>query len=217
MQIILNDSLVIKNILLLIEVKVVSHLLIERKITCHSSMTLKLLLTVGVGVSIAALITALLVGSYSKEHAAFALTRGTPYDDLLSSAMTEGSDQKELALMGANSSQAGPNANDSSVFIYGDLGNDEIRGSNQSDHLGGGPGSDIIYGYNGGDYIQGDLGIDSIYGGEGDDVLSGSEGADYFDCGEGRDSVDDFNPIEGDFAVANCEILENDEKPVATP
>ena len=41
--------------------------------------------------------------------------------------------------------------------------------------------------------------------------------ADYFDCGEGRDSIDDFNPIEGDFAVANCEILENDEKPVATP
>lgn len=217
MQIILKDSLVIKNILLLIEVKVVSHLLIERKITCHSAMTLKLLLTVGVGVSIAALITALLVGSYSKEHAAFALTRGTPYDDLLSSAMTEGSNQKELALMGANSSQAGPIANDSSAFIYGDLGNDEIRGSNQSDHLGGGPGSDIIYGYNGGDYIQGDLGIDSIYGGEGDDVLSGSEGADYFDCGEGRDSIDDFNPIEGDFAVANCEILENDEKPVATP
>jgi hypothetical protein len=180
-------------------------------------MTLKLLLTVGVGVSIAALIAALLVGSYSKEHAAFALTRGTPYDDLLSSAMTEGSNQKELALMGTNSSQAGPNANGSSVFIYGDLGNDEIRGSNQGDHLGGGPGSDIIYGYNGGDYIQGGLGIDSIYGGEGDDVLSGSEGADYFDCGEGRDSVDDFKPMEGDFAVANCEVLENDEKPVATP
>jgi Ca2+-binding RTX toxin-like protein len=130
--------------------------------------------------------------------------------------MSEGSNQNDLALMGANSSQAGPNANGSSVFIYGDLGNDEIRGSNQSDHLGGGPGSDIIYGYDGGDYIQGGLGIDSIYGGEGDDVLSGSEGADYFDCGEGRDSVDDFNPMEGDFAVANCEILENDEKPVAT-
>jgi hypothetical protein len=172
MQIILKDSLVIKSILLLIEVKVVSYLLIERKITCHSSMTLKLLLTVGVGVSIAALIAALLVGPYSKEHSAFALTRGTPYDDLLSSAMSEGSNQNDLALMGANSSQAGPNANGTSVFIYGDLGNDEIRGSNQSDHLGGGP---------------------------------------------GRDSVDDFNPMEGDFAVANCEILENDEKPVATP
>ena len=138
-QIILKESLVIKNILHLIEVKVVSHLLMERKITCHSSMTLKLLLTVGVGVSIAVLITLSLVGTYIKEQAAFALTRGTAYDDLLSSAMTEDSNHNELAVMGANSTQAGPNANSSTVFIYGDLGNDELRGSNQSDHLGGGP------------------------------------------------------------------------------
>ena len=46
-----------------------------------------------------------------------------------------------------------------------------------------------------------------LYGGDGDDVLTGSEGADYFDCGEGRDNVDDFELIEGDFSVANCEIL----------
>ena len=51
----------------------------------------------------------------------------------------------------------------SSVFIYGDLGNDEIRGSNQSDHLSGGPGSDVVYGNNGGDYIQGGPGIDSLW------------------------------------------------------
>lgn len=178
-------------------------------------MTLKLSLTVGVGVSIVALIAVLIVSSFSKEQSAFALTRGTPYDDLLSSAMTGDSNRDELPFMGTNSTQAGSSANSSSVFIYGDLGNDEIRGSNQSDHLGGGPGSDVVYGYNGGDYIQGGLGIDSLYGGDGDDVLTGSEGADYFDCGQGRDSVDDFEPVEGDFAVANCEILENEEKPVA--
>lgn len=205
----------IKSILHLIELKVVSYLLIERKITCHSSMTLKLSLTVGVWVSIVALIAILLVSSFSKEQAAFALMQGTPYDDLLSSAMTEDSNRNELASLATNGTQAGPSANTSSVFIYGDLGNDEIRGSNQSDHLGGGPGSDVVYGYNGGDYIQGGLGIDSLYGGEGDDVFSGGEGADYFDCGEGRDSIDDFSPMEGDFATANCEILENDEKPVA--
>jgi len=205
---------VIKNILYLIEVKVVSHLLKERKITCRNSMTLKLLSVIGVGVSILALFAVLQISSFSRDQTAFALTRGTQYDDLLSSAMTEDSIQNQMALMGENSTQDGPNAN-SSVFMYGDLGNDEIRGSNNSDHLGGGPGSDAIYGHNGGDYIQGGLGIDSIYGGEGDDVLSGSEGADYFDCGEGRDSVDDFNPVEGDFAAANCEILEDNEKPVA--
>ena len=177
-------------------------------------MTLKLLSVIGVGVSVLALFAVLQISSFSRDQTAFALTRGTQYDDLLSSAMTEDSIQNQMALMGENSTQAGPSVN-SSVFMYGDLGNDEIRGSNNSDHLGGGPGSDAIYGHNGGDYIQGGLGIDSIYGGEGDDVLSGSEGADYFDCGEGRDSVDDFNPVEGDFAAANCEILEDNEKPVA--
>jgi hypothetical protein len=186
----------------------------ERKITCRSSMTLKLLSVLGVGISILALFALLQISSFGRDQTAFALTRGTQYDDLLSSAMTEDSIRNQMALMGENSTQVGPNVN-SNGFIYGDLGNDEIRGSNNSDHLGGGPGSDAIYGYNGGDYIQGGLGIDSIYGGEGDDVLSGSEGADYFDCGEGQDSVDDFNPMEGDFAVANCEILENEEEPVA--
>jgi Ca2+-binding RTX toxin-like protein len=178
-------------------------------------MTLKLRVIVGVGVSIVALISALIVSSLSTEQGVFALTIGTPYDDLLSSSMTESSSRNELAVMVTNSSRPGPSTNSSSIFIYGDLGNDEIRGSNQSDHLGGGPGSDVIYGYNGGDYLQGGLGIDSLYGGGGDDVLSGSEGADYFDCGEGRDSIDDFEPMKGDYALANCEILENSEIPVA--
>lgn len=205
----------IKNILHLIELKVVSHLFGKRKITCYSSMTLKLSLTVGIEVSFVALIAVLIIGSFSKEQSASALTRGTQYDDLLSSALTTDSNRDELSFMGTNSTQEGSSSNSSSVFIYGDLGNDEIRGSNQSDHLSGGPGSDVVYGNNGGDYIQGGPGIDSLYGGDGDDVLTGSEGADYFDCGEGRDNVDDFELIEGDFSVANCEILENEEKPVA--
>ena len=206
----------IMNILHVIELKVVSHLLLERKITCHSSMTLKSTSSISVWVSIVALVAALIISSYIREQVASALTRGTPYDDLLSSAMTQDLNQTELSFMGSNSTQADQSANSSSVFIYGDLGNDEIKGSNQSDHLGGGPGSDVIYGYGGGDYIEGGLGIDSLYGGEGDDVLSGSDGADYFDCGDGRDSIDDFDPVEGDFAEANCEILENNEKPVTT-
>jgi Ca2+-binding RTX toxin-like protein len=98
-------------------------------------------------------------------------------------------------------------------FIYGDYGNDEVQGSNISDHLGGGPGGDVIYGNNGGDFIEGGSGIDSLYGGAGDDVLSGGEGADYFDCGPGIDSIDDFNSTEGDFALSNCEILENEGAP----
>jgi RTX calcium-binding nonapeptide repeat (4 copies) len=206
---------VIKNILHLIELKVVSHLFGKRKITCYSSMNLKLSLTVGIEITTLALIAVLIIGSLSKEQSAFALTRGTQYDDLLSSSMTTDSNRDELSSMGTNSTQVGTFSNNSSAFIYGDLGNDEIRGSSQSDHLSGGPGSDEVYGNNGGDYIQGGPGMDSLYGGDGDDVLTGSEGADYFDCGEGRDNIDDFEPIQGDYSAANCEILENEEKPVA--
>ena len=142
----------------------------------------------------------------------FALTRGTMYDDLLIGDMSNSSnqiDQKTVTnALGAEGSQ-----NVTSEFIYGDYGNDEIQGTNRSDHLSGGPGSDVIYGNDGGDYIQGGPGIDSLYGGAGDDVLSGGEGADYFDCGPGRDSIEDFDSSEGDYALSNCEIIENEERP----
>ena len=186
----------------------------EIRIKCRSLMIVKLSSSIGLWVSVVALIAAFMIDSSVKEQPTFALTRGTPYDDLLSSTKTENSSWNDASLVSDVSVQDGPNANISALFIYGDLGNDEIRGSNQSDHLSGGPGNDVIFGYDGGDYIQGDLGIDSLYGGNGNDVLSGGEGADYFDCGEGMDSVDDFEPMKGDFAVANCEILENGERPV---
>ena len=58
----------IKNILHLIELKVVSHLFGKRKITCYSSMTLKLSLTVGIEVSFVALIAVLIIGSLVKSN-----------------------------------------------------------------------------------------------------------------------------------------------------
>lgn len=96
----------------------------------------------------------------------------------------------------------------SGVFMYGNYGNDEIHGMDESDHLRGGPGNDIIYGYEGGDYIEGGDGNDKLYGGGGDDILVGGPGADYFDCGDGYDIVEDFNP--GDNALHNCEELLNE-------
>jgi Ca2+-binding RTX toxin-like protein len=169
----------------------------------NGKMTLSLCLNNGVFCFILLVSSIMFLGNVSD---AWALTRGTPYDDLLSSDMRS-SNITEVA-----GAEEGVNATNSE-FIYGDYGNDEIQGSDRSDHLSGGPGSDVIYGNNGGDFIQGGPGFDSLYGGEGNDVLSGGEGADYFDCGPGRDGVDDFNPSEGDFALDNCEVLENEEAP----
>lgn len=140
----------------------------------------------------------------------WAVTRGTMYDDLLISDMID-NQTDQMSITEATGMQGNQNAR--GEFIYGDYGNDEIQGSNRSDHLSGGPGSDVIYGNDGGDFIQGGPGIDSLYGEAGDDVLSGGEGADYFDCGPGRDSIDDFNSSEGDYALNNCEILENEGRP----
>src|ERR687891_441963 len=117
-------------------------------------------------------------------NSALALTRGTPYDDLLISNMTIRNNMTDQM---AITETTGVNGSSSDT-------------------------SDVIYGNDGGDYIQGGPGIDSLYGGAGDDVLSGGEGADYFDCGPGIDSIDDFDLSEGDYALNNCEVIENEER-----
>lgn len=159
-----------------------------------------------------ALISIILINSNSS---IFAITRGTMYDDLLIGDMSNNSSNQtdQMTVTNALGAEGSQSQNATSQFIYGDYGNDEIQGSNRGDHLSGGPGSDVIYGNDGGDYIQGGPGIDSLYGGAGDDVLSGGEGADYFDCGPGRDSIDDFDSSAGDYALSNCEIIENEERP----
>jgi Ca2+-binding RTX toxin-like protein len=144
-------------------------------------------------------------------NSALALTRGTSYDDLLLSNMTIRNDMTDQMAITETTGVNG-SYRDTGEFSYGDYGNDEIHGSYRSDHLSGGPGSDVIYGNDGGDYIEGGPGIDSLYGGAGNDVLSGGEGADYFDCGPGRDSIDDFDTSEGDYALNNCEVIENEER-----
>jgi Ca2+-binding RTX toxin-like protein len=95
-------------------------------------------------------------------------------------------------------------------FMFGSYGNDEIHGSDGSDHLGGGPEDDVIHGYDGGDYLQGDDGDDKLLGINGDDVLVGGSGADFFDCGLGSDIVGDFKQQEGDIALPNCEVFDEE-------
>jgi hypothetical protein len=35
--------------------------------------------------------------------------------------------------------------------------------------------------------------------------MNGGPGADHFDCGSGEDTIQDFNPGEGDTKENNCE------------
>jgi Ca2+-binding RTX toxin-like protein len=168
----------------------------------------------------------LLVFTNSLNHSAFGLIDGTENDDVLIANMSIFSSRSSNNFSSSNTEDRSglidtmsinDNAindrdsldNDSGrgVFMYGNYGNDEIHGTDKSDHLRGGPGNDIIFGYGGGDYIGDGDGNDTLYGGDGDDVLVGVLGSDIFDCGEGFDIVEDFHSEEGDIALSNCEEL----------
>lgn len=165
----------------------------------------------------------LLMNADSLNHSVLGLIEGTEDDDVLIANMSIFSsrspnnfssfntiDQSGLMDTTSSNDSLGGDNSAGGVFMYGNYGNDEIHGTDESDHLTGGPGNDIIYGYGGGDYIEGGEGNETMYGGDGDDVLVGGTGADYFDCGEGYDIVEDFHPEEGDVALSNCEVLSDE-------
>jgi Ca2+-binding RTX toxin-like protein len=71
--------------------------------------------------------------------------------------------------------------------IFGQLGNDVIRGNGGADQLHGGLGGDRIVGGADDDLIEGDAGNDRLRGSAGDDVLIGAEGDDDLNGNAGRD------------------------------
>lgn len=84
-------------------------------------------------------------------------------------------------------------AADAGQVIYGNLGNDDLRGGSAADLINGGHGADTIVG--GG-------GADTIVGGRDDDRLTGGAGADLFvmsrGLDNGQDTITDFNATQGD-------------------
>ena len=95
--------------------------------------------------------------------------------------------------------------------IYGLGGNDKIISGPGNDISDGGLGNDTIYGSMGNDFVVGNSGLDVLMGGAGDDILRGRNAfvseaePDYFNCGPGQDTIDDFNPGEGDQKTLDCE------------
>jgi len=95
--------------------------------------------------------------------------------------------------------------------IYGFDGNDKIIGGPGNDISDGGPGNDTVYGNTGNDFVAGNTGSDILVGGAGDDILRGRNAfiseaePDSFSCGPGEDTIDDFNPGEGDQKTSDCE------------
>ena len=64
------------------------------------------------------------------------------------------------------------------VWLYGQDGNDKLRGGGGNDVLIGGAGDDLLVGKSGQDYLEGGLGADRIVGNADDDILIA--GVSYF-------------------------------------
>ena len=123
--------------------------------------------------------------------------------------------QKDILLIGSETSKnkltgsylddsiVGGKANDS---LYGGDGNDTIEAGNGNDYINAGNGNDVvygdfqdltsliggndkIYGGNGNDTLYGGAGHDSLYGENDNDELHGGLGNDYLDGGKGNDVI----------------------------
>ncbi|MGB0695292.1 MAG: DUF4114 domain-containing protein [Rhodospirillaceae bacterium] len=75
-------------------------------------------------------------------------------------------------------------------YLDGGTGQDVLRGGTGNDTLDGGEGDDRLHGGMGNDILEGGLGIDFLRGGKGDDILSGGDGADTLRGGKGDDAMD---------------------------
>ena len=75
------------------------------------------------------------------------------------------------------------------VRLFGDSGDDELKGGAGADTLYGGDGSDTLYGGAGNDVLYGGDGNDVLYGGDGNDYLHGGSGVDEISGGAGNDLI----------------------------
>ena len=85
--------------------------------------------------------------------------------------------------------------------MYGDAGNDTIKGGAGNDAIEGGADNDKLYGDAGNDTIKGGAGNDAIEGGAGNDKLYGDAGDDTIKGGAGNDAIEggaDDDKLYGD-------------------
>ncbi|MDN4617619.1 calcium-binding protein, partial [Paenibacillus sp. PsM32] len=105
--------------------------------------------------------------------------------------------EEQVMTRGTNSSESLYGQEKVNNYMYGLLGNDEIRGSKNNDQLFGGGGNDNLYGGAGDDLLDGGSGNDMLYGntlsnGYGSTSYSGSDTY-VFGRGYGQDTIIDLD------------------------
>ena len=100
--------------------------------------------------------------------------RGSMYDDMLigdNMGMAMETDDASTTTVDETKSRAGNK-------LFGNMGDDMLKGLGGNDTLHGGKGGDTLYGGMGDDTLKGEMGDDALKGEEGDDTLVGGPGAD---------------------------------------
>ncbi len=95
--------------------------------------------------------------------------------------------------------------------LYGGAGNDTLFGDEGNDQLEGVNDDDRLAGWEGNDTLLGEQGNDNLFGHQGDDLLEGGLGDDLLNSGTGNDKFVFNSPTEGidtiiGFSVANDSI-----------
>ena len=91
--------------------------------------------------------------------------RGSMYGDMLTGLDPQTAEDGTVLYNGANK-------------LFGNMGDDMLKGMGGDDTLHGGKGDDTLYGGEGDDKLMGEMGDDALKGEDGDDTLIGGPGAD---------------------------------------
>jgi Ca2+-binding RTX toxin-like protein len=103
--------------------------------------------------------------------------------------ITHGSIFGDVTLGGGNDIYRAFGDGFTSGTVYGEGGNDELKGAGTDDTLDGGGGLDTLRGKGGDDDLNGGSGRDVIYGNGGNDLINGGNQADILSGGRGDDVI----------------------------
>jgi Ca2+-binding RTX toxin-like protein len=97
--------------------------------------------------------------------------------------------------------------------MYGENGDDVMRGGDGNDFMRGGADDDNLFGDDGADNMGGGDSADYLTGGAGRDRLSGGEGDDsfLFRAGSGIDVIGDFSSSDDKIGIDNSRVDDFDD------
>ena len=132
-----------------------------------------------------------------KELASGVVTIASPFTDV-STFKTIGTEVVSIIDFDLSSAEDGVDQ-----LVLGGIARLSGKGNDQPNMIVANQSGNQLIGRGGDDTLIGGHGDDTLRGGVGDDNMTGGQGADRFFLSKGQDSIQDFNPAEGDVVVVD--------------